>query len=183
MLRPGCWSNWKTKTRDYIRWRFKGSIEEARKLFTSAEFKDDMERMLWGEEYTIPGETGTWGSFCKTQFANEFGLPNFLRAHMTVCAILEKAQDLGFKVTVYDEGEFWTKRDVKALAETVGQWDQMHCRDVRRDEGCGTRGRSGIPNAEPSRFRASGNEGLAGGLWHRGGQDRGLPAQAEAALR
>ena len=78
-----------------------------------------------GRGVTIPGETGTWSSFCKTQFANEFGLPNFLRAHMTVCAILEKAQDLGFKVTVHDEGEFWTKRDVKALAEKVGQWDQM----------------------------------------------------------
>ena len=44
---------------------------------------------------------------------------------MTVCAILEKAQDIGFQVTVYDEGEFWTKRDMKALAEMVGQWDQM----------------------------------------------------------
>ena len=125
MLRPGYWSNWTDQNKGHIRWRFKGSIEEARKLFTSAEFKDDMERMLHGEEYTVPGETGTWGSFCKTQFANEFGLPNFLRAHMTVCAILEKAQDLGFKVTVNDEREFWTKRDVKALAEVVGQWDQM----------------------------------------------------------
>ncbi len=107
-----------------IRWRFKGPIEEARKLFTSAEFKDDMERMLHGEEYRVPGETGTWSSFCKTQFATEFGLPNFLRAHITVCAILEKAQDLGFKVTVNDEGEFWTKRDVNALAEEVGRMDQ-----------------------------------------------------------
>lgn len=113
------------QNKGYIRWRFTGSIEEARQLLTSPEFKADMERLLWGEEYTIPGETGTWGSFCKTQFANEFGLPNFLRAHMTVCAILEKAQDIGFEVTVHDEGEFWTKRDVKALAETVGQWDQM----------------------------------------------------------
>jgi hypothetical protein len=112
------------QNKDHIRWRFQGSIEEARKLFRSAEFKDDMERLLWGEEFTIPGNTGTWESFCKTQYANEFGLPNFLRAHMTVCAILEKAQDLGFKVTVDDETGFWTKRDVKALAEIVGQMDQ-----------------------------------------------------------
>jgi hypothetical protein len=109
----------------YIRWRFKGTVEEARILFASPEFEAAMDSLLWGEEHTIPGETGTWRSFCKTQFANEFGLPNFLRAHMTVCAILEKAQDLGFKVKVDDEGEFWTKRDVKALAEEVGQWDQM----------------------------------------------------------
>ena len=88
------------QNKGHIRWRFSGSVEEARKFFTSAEFKADMERLLWGEEYPIPGETGTWGSFCKTQYANEFGLPNFLRAHMTVCAILEKAQDIGFMVTV-----------------------------------------------------------------------------------
>ncbi len=109
----------------YIRWRFKGSIEDAQELFTSAEFKADIERMVFGEENTIPGETGIWSSFCKTQYSNQFGLPTFLRAHMTVCAILEKAQDIGFKVFVHDEGEFWTKRDVKALAEEVAQWDQM----------------------------------------------------------
>jgi hypothetical protein len=109
----------------HIRWRFNGTVEEARTVIGSPEFKADMERLLWGEEHTVLGETGTWGSFCKTQYANEFGLPKFLRAHITVCAILEKAQDLGFKVNVHDEGEFWTKRDVKALAEEVGQWDQM----------------------------------------------------------
>ena len=38
------------QNKDYIRWRFTGSVEEARELFTSAEFKDDMERLLWGEE-------------------------------------------------------------------------------------------------------------------------------------
>ena len=113
------------QNKGHIRWRFKGSIEDARKLFRSAEFKADIDRLVWGEENTIPGETGTWASFCKTQFANEYGMPNFLRAHMTVCAILEKAQDIGFKVKVDDESGFWTKRDVKDLAEVVGQWDQM----------------------------------------------------------
>ena len=53
------------------------------------------------------------------------GTSNFLRAHLAVCAILEKAEKLGFKVNVSDEGDFWTKRDVKALAEEVGQWDAM----------------------------------------------------------
>jgi len=110
--------------RGYVRWRFRGPIEEA-ELFTSAEFKADMERLVCGEETTIPGETGTWGSFCKTQYSNQYGLPTFLRAHMTVYAILEKAQDIGFKVFVHDEGEFWEKRNVKALAEEVAQWDQM----------------------------------------------------------
>ena len=113
---------------DYIRWRFTGTVEEARTVFASSEFKADINRLLWGEEYVVPGEKGTWGSFCKTQYANDprvGGMPNFLRAHLAVCAILEKAQDLGFAVHVRDEGDFWTKRDVKALAEEVGQWDQM----------------------------------------------------------
>lgn len=116
------------RMKGYIRWRFRGSVEEAKALFSSAEFKADMNRLLWGEEHIVPAEQGTWGSFCKTQYANDprvGGTPNFLRAHLAVCAILEKAQDLGFKVHVSDEGGFWAKRDVKALAEEVGQWDQM----------------------------------------------------------
>ena len=112
----------------YIRWRFQGTVEEAKKLFSSREFKADLKRMLFGEEHTIPGETGTWGSFCKTQYANspaEGGISNFLRAHLSVCSILEKAQKLGFKVKVSDEGNFWKKRDVKALVQEVGEWDAM----------------------------------------------------------
>jgi hypothetical protein len=50
---------------------------------------------------------------------------NFLRAHLSVCSILEKAQALGLQVHVSDEGHFWDKRDVKALAQEVGEWDQM----------------------------------------------------------
>ena len=43
----------------------------------------------------VPENLGGWSSFCKTQFANEFGIPNSRRDHMAVCAILDKAQDLG----------------------------------------------------------------------------------------
>jgi len=74
---------------------------------------------------TYPGGRRMWASSCCTQYANEYGLPNFLRAHVSACAILEKAQELGFKVDVEDEGEYWTKRDDKALAEKVVLWDQI----------------------------------------------------------
>jgi hypothetical protein len=113
------------RMKEHIRWRFQGSVDEAKALFASPEFKADLDRLVWGEEHTISGESGTWGSFCKTQYANENGTSNFLRAHLSVCAILEKAQQLGFKVKVSDEGDFWTKRDVKALVEEVGHWDAM----------------------------------------------------------
>ena len=116
------------RMKEYVRWRFNGTVEEAKTLLASPEFMADLNRLLWGEEHTIPGQTGTWGSFVKTQYANSpdvGGLPNFIRAHLAVCSILEKAGALGFKVDVSDEGGFWTKRDVKALAEEVGQWDQF----------------------------------------------------------
>jgi hypothetical protein len=69
-----------------------------------------------------------WRSFCKTQYANDpacGGLPNFLRCHLTVVAMLDAAKELGFGVEVSDEGDFWEKRDVKALAAEVGNWDKM----------------------------------------------------------
>jgi hypothetical protein len=116
------------RMKDYIRWRFQGTVDEGKALFASPEFKADLNRLLWGEKYVVPSEKGTWGSFCKTQYANDprvGGMPNFLRAHLAVCAILEKAQNLGFQVHVSDEGDFWKKRDVKALAEEIGHWDQM----------------------------------------------------------
>ena len=68
---------------EYVRWRFQGTVDEARILFCSSEFKADMDRMQWGEEHIVPGETGTWTSSCKTQYANdprEGGISNFLRA-------------------------------------------------------------------------------------------------------
>lgn len=116
------------RMKDCIRWRFQGTVDEAKALFASPEFKADITRLLWGEKHVVPGEKGTWRSFCKTQYANDprrGGTANFLRAHLSVCSILETAQELGFVVHVSDEGDFWTKRDVKALALEVGQWDQM----------------------------------------------------------
>ena len=112
----------------YLRWRFTGTVEEAKQLLASPEFKADIDRLIWGQKHVIPGEKGKWGSFCKTQYSNDprlGGIRNFLRAHLSVCSILEKAQALGFRVHVHDEGHFWDKRDVKALAEEVGEWDAM----------------------------------------------------------
>ena len=69
----------------------------------------------------------TWGSFCKTQYANDpqyGGLQHFLQCHLTVIAALDAARELGFGVTVSDEGDFWDKRSVEALAREVGAEDQ-----------------------------------------------------------
>lgn len=65
----------------------------------------------------------SWHSFCKTQYANEHCLENFLRCHLTVIAMLDAARKLGFAVEVKDEGQYWEKRDVRDLAKQVGDWD------------------------------------------------------------
>ena len=75
------------------------------------------------------GDDGwTWHSFCKTQYSGNpslGGLTNFLRCHLAVVAMLDAAEALGFNVKVNDEGQYWDKRDVDALAKEVGEWDAL----------------------------------------------------------
>ena len=52
-------------------------------------------------------------------------MENFLRCHLTVIKLLDHAKSLGILADVYDEGDCWEKRDVKALAKEVGDWNTM----------------------------------------------------------
>ncbi len=70
----------------------------------------------------------SWRSFCKTQYASNpdcGGVANFLRCHLMVVRMLDQARELGFLGEVHDEGDYWHKRDVEALARQVGQWNEM----------------------------------------------------------
>lgn len=70
----------------------------------------------------------SWSSFCKTQYASNperGGVQNFLRCHLTIVSLLDHAKSLGILEGVSDEGGFWEARDVGALAQEVGQWNQM----------------------------------------------------------
>ena len=89
-------------------------------------------------------------AFCKTQYASQYGLPNFLRAHISVITLLEFAATVdGLSVHVEDEGKYGASRysddwreayaagreptyvdhpgqhDIKALAQEVGEWNGM----------------------------------------------------------
>jgi hypothetical protein len=91
-----------------------------------------------------------WGSFCKTQYASEYGIPNFLRCHISVVTLLDRmAKLLGLKVRMDDEGKYgpstysddWQeayaagrkptyrrhkgKYNPAALASEVGDWNAM----------------------------------------------------------
>lgn len=83
-----------------------------------------------GERQRIrTGLTGwSWGSFCKTQYASNpecGGVQHFLRCHLAVISLLDFALSLGILDEVSDEGGFWDQRDVRALAQQVGEWNQM----------------------------------------------------------
>jgi hypothetical protein len=72
-----------------------------------------------------PGGLWKWHSFCKTQYASEHGAEHFLRCHLSVVQLLDKAKELGLLKEVNDEGNYWKKRDVAALAKEVGDWNVM----------------------------------------------------------
>lgn len=70
----------------------------------------------------------SWSSFTKTQYASNpecGGVENFLRCHLAVVKLLDAAAELGILKEVRDEGEYWEKRDIKALAAEVGDWNTM----------------------------------------------------------
>ena len=75
---------------------------------------------------TLPG--WRWRSFCKTQYASDprcGGVPNFLKCHLSVVAMLDQARTLACLERVYDEGHFWEKRDLQALVREIGSWNEM----------------------------------------------------------
>jgi hypothetical protein len=69
-----------------------------------------------------------WESFCKTQYSSDpncGGVQNFLRCHLSVIAMLDKAKQLGCLESASDEGGFWEGRNLEALVKEVGSWNQM----------------------------------------------------------
>ena len=65
-----------------------------------------------------------WSSFCKSQYATQHGVEHFIRCHLLVIKMLDHAKELGILSSVSDEGDYWEKRDVKALAQEVGEWNE-----------------------------------------------------------
>jgi hypothetical protein len=86
-----------------------------------------------------------YSTFCKTQYASEYGVPNFIRCHLSVIHLLDRIASLPtMKVEIDDEGKYgrsyytddpWAeervytwhdgKYDVKALVKEVGDWNEM----------------------------------------------------------
>ena len=70
----------------------------------------------------------SWHSFCKTHYASDprcGGLPNFLRCHLGVVALLDEAEKLGILGKVSDEGDFWETRSLERLTKEIGEQSAM----------------------------------------------------------
>ncbi len=81
---------------------------------------------------TKKGSGWHWGSFCKTQYASEKSVEHFIRCHYLVIRMLDFCKEFGILDDVNDESgshdkedSFWHTRDLKALAEEVGEWNEM----------------------------------------------------------
>jgi len=51
-------------------------------------------------------------------------MANFVRCHVTVVRLLDHAKGMGILEAVKDESHFWENRDIRALVETVGEWNR-----------------------------------------------------------
>jgi hypothetical protein len=70
----------------------------------------------------------SWSSFCKTQYASNPSagdVANFLKCHLGLIAVLDKAREMEILGEVHDEGKYWQNRDVEALVKEVGMWNRM----------------------------------------------------------
>jgi hypothetical protein len=90
-----------------------------------------IERAAGGRNELI--ETGlagvySWAQCCKTQYA---GLPqyggedNFLTAHESLIALLDRARELGLQTDVHDDGGYWEDRDRDHLLQQLAEWNGL----------------------------------------------------------
>jgi len=111
---------------------------------------DDPDEDRFREQRFIGTRLGGWrySAFCKTQYASNpecGGIPNFIKCHLCVVHLLDRIGALPtMKVQIDDEGRYgrsyytddpWDdlrvytwhegQYDVKALAEEVGEWNEM----------------------------------------------------------
>ena len=115
----------------------------------------------WGSGGAFPPTCprGSGRGFCKTQYASNAdcgGVPNFLRAHLSVCRLLDHAKKLGILADVSRRGPFFENRDIPALVNTVADWNEFIAAGVGATDRVDRQQVRGTDQGLP-RFRASGS--------------------------
>lgn len=73
-----------------------------------------------------------WRCHCKTQYASSVSEAHFIKCHVGLVTLLDRARELGVDVEVHDEGEYWEKRDETQLVAEVRRWNQLMARFAGR---------------------------------------------------
>jgi len=68
-----------------------------------------------------PAGGWAWRGFCKTQYASNVSEAHFLRCHLSLIALLERAREVGCLTRAGDDGRFWESRDVPRLLRELRQ--------------------------------------------------------------
>ena len=66
-----------------------------------------------------------WHAVPKTQYASVLGDEHLIRCHTSLVALLDKAAELGFEVTVRDETHYWETRDTSVLLAEVREMNRI----------------------------------------------------------
>ena len=82
-----------------------------------------------GKRIKLKDSGWSWKGFCKTQYANSTvqGLSHFMRCHLSVIALMDKAieLDLAKPDDILDEGGFYLNRSIEDLVNEIREWDEM----------------------------------------------------------
>lgn len=84
-----------------------------------------------GEAIEFPTRLRGWYSFsncCKTQYAANpkyGGIPNFLRAHLSIFSTMDYAKQIGLKTYIRDDARYWKHRDQTKLLAELKKWDEL----------------------------------------------------------
>jgi hypothetical protein len=62
-------------------------------------------------------------TFCKTQYASLHGWENFYRCHTAAVDLLAGLGELGLRVEISDEGEYWSGRDEAGLRRKIDEYN------------------------------------------------------------
>lgn len=68
----------------------------------------------WGQKWRLEG-------FSKTQYASLHGWEHFRRCHTAVVDLLVALRPLGFRVQIFDEGEYWPRHSLTKLRRNIDE--------------------------------------------------------------
>lgn len=100
-------------------------------LITEEPFGGETRQIGAGATVEVPTRLRGWYSWSgcpKTQYAANpklGGIPNFLRAHLSIFKAIDEAKRLGLTTRIRDDAKYWRHRDEAKLIKELARWDNI----------------------------------------------------------